>query len=339
MGIVTLSPARICLGNGGDTDYYLKEIGWGCIVNASLSSLFFQCEIKDYPERAVIYHDLFHETQEINLVPHLRLDDGKLDLIKATISYLHPNFHGALEITTNIPKESGLGGSSTLSVAIAHALLKEKGEPTNPEELARIAYYVERKILQIEGGYQDQWAAAYGRGLNLMIFKNKRVEVTPLTISRDNLKRLEENSLLVYFPKKANSGNEIHGDQRKKLEEDKETMRGIMIEKRTNTLSIKNALEKGDFETFAQLLNKDWELKQKLSDKLEVRDDIFTTALQHGAIGGRLCGAGIGGAYYFYCKEGKKQQVLDAIKEKIHLQLPFRIQRPDEQGNQYVIRK
>ncbi len=333
--IITRCPARISFGNGGDTDYYLKELGWGCVVNATLSTLFFECQILSTEERAIIYNDLNTNTSEKNILTNLRLEGDKLDLIKATISYLHPYFKKSIAINTNIPKESGLGGSSTLNIAVALALLKEKGELTNAEELARISYHIERKILQVEGGYQDQWAAAYGRGLNLMIFKNKKVEVIPIKIPKDILRKLEENSLLVYFSQRTDSGKEIHKDQEKRMKENPEEKSAILLEKRENTLKIKEYLEKGNLDQFAECLNKDWELKQKLSSKIAIRDEIFQIAMNNGALGGRLCGAGSGGTYYFYCKDGGKKQVLNAIKPFIQMEMPFKIQRAEEQGNMY----
>ena len=333
--ITTRCPARISFGNGGDTDYYIKEIGWGCIVNATLSSLYFECKINWKEERAIIYNDHLEKSSEKTILQNLKLEGDKLDLIKATISYLNPYFKKSIEINTNIPKESGLGGSSTLNVALALALLKDKGELTNPEELAKITYYIERKILQVEGGYQDQWAAAYGRGLNLMIFKNKRVEVVPIKITKDTIRKLEENSILVYFSQRRDSGKEIHKDQENKIKENPEELRKIMIEKRDNTMAIKESLEKGDVESFAECLNKDWELKQKLSAKIGTRDEIYKTALENGALGGRLCGAGSGGAYYFYCKEGDKEKVLESLKPFIQMQILFKIQRADEYGSWY----
>lgn len=333
--IVTRCPARISFGNGGDTDYYIKEIGWGCIINATLSSVFFECTILNDKERAVTYNDLHNNTSEKNILQNLRLTGDKLDLIKATISYINPYFNKSIIINTNIPKESGLGGSSTLNVALVLALLKEKKELTNAEELAKISYYIERKILQVEGGYQDQWAAAYGRGINLMTFKNKRVEVTPIKISLDTLRKLEENSLLVYFSKRTESGTLIHKDQERAMKENPEEKKRILIEKRDNVLKIKEYLEKGDLEKFAECLNREWELKQQLSAKIATRDEIFKIALESGAIGGKLCGAGAGGAYYFFCKPGKREQVLQAIKPLIEKEIPFKIQRAEEQGGYY----
>jgi D-glycero-alpha-D-manno-heptose-7-phosphate kinase len=335
--IVTRSPARVSLGSGGDTDYYLKEIGWGCIVNASLSSLFYECEVGKADERVIEYTDLFHGEKEVNKLPHLRLDESKLDLIKATMSYIYPFFKQKIKITTNLPRESGLGGSSTLNIALALALYKAKGDLTNAEELARTAYYIERTILQVPGGYQDQWAAAYGRGLNLMIFKHGRVEVVPINISPDNLRYLEENSLLVFFSKRETSGSAMHKEQEKAIEKNKDELKKVMLEKRGNALQVKEALESGDWKIFAESVNKDWELKQKLSNKHSLRDDIYTLAIENGALAGRLCGAGGGGTYYFFCEEGKKKQVLAAIKDKIIKQLPFKIQRPHEYGNWYQI--
>ena len=333
--VIARCPARISLGNGGDTDYYIKEIGWGCIINVTLSTLSTECKIIDNGERAIIYRDSHTNTVEKNILQNLRLDGSKQDLIKATISYLHPYFNKTIEIHTNIPRESGFGGSSALNVALVLALLKEKEELTNPEELARIAYHIERKILQIEGGYQDQWTAAYGRGINLMIFKNKKVEVIPVKMTPEGVRKLEENSLLVYFSPRTKSGKEIHRDQEKKVQENAEEIKGIMIEKRENTQKIKEALETNQFEIFAQCLNKDWELKQKLSGKIAIRDEIYNIAIENGALGGRLCGAGSGGAYYFYCKDGAKEQVLKALQPFIQKEILFKIQRADEYGNWY----
>ena len=170
-----------------------------------------------------------------------------------------------------------------------------------------------------------------------MIFKNKRVEVIPIRVKPDILRKIEENSLLVYFSQRAESGNEIHKDQERNMKENPEEKKQILIEKRENTLKMKEHLEKGNLELFAECLNKDWELKQKLSAKIGTRDEIYKIAMENGAMGGRLCGAGSGGAYYFLCKEGKKDQVLAAIKPFIQMQLPFKIQRAEEQGSWYQI--
>ena len=82
-------------------------------------------------------------------------------------------------------------------------------------------------------------------------------------------------------------------------------------------------------------MNRDWELKQQLSTKTIVHDDIYTTAMAHGALAGRICGAGNGGTYYFYCRPGKKEDILAALKEKPITLLSFRIQRPEEIGGWY----
>ena len=185
------------------------------------------------------------------------------------------------------------------------------------------------------GGYQDQWAAAYGRGFNLMYFKDQQVEVVPIRVEPETVRKIEENSLLVYFSQRLESGNEIHKDQERKMKENPEEKKKVLIEKRENTLKIKEYLEKGNLEKFAEGLNKDWELKQKLSAKIASRDKIYQIAMENGAMGGRLCGAGSGGVYYFICKEGKKEQVLSAIRPYIQMQLPFKIQRAEEQGSWY----
>jgi D-glycero-alpha-D-manno-heptose-7-phosphate kinase len=379
MSVKTRSHARVSLGSGGDTDYYLKNIGWGCIVNVTLESIYFECSIfenqkneinyttvlnQDDPyliqhlllennsfqkvqksivkdqttfllegeEQIVKYNDILNNTKDQSTINNLELDGGMLDLIKATITYVNPQFSKDLQIKTNIPRESGLGGSSVLNVALLLALIKDQGKLTNPEELAQAAYTIERNIMDVPGGYQDQWAAAYGRGLNYMIFKQGKVEVHPINITAQNLEKLEKNSLLVYFSRRTNTGSKVHEDQKRMIEENPKYLQKLMLEKRANAIKVKEALEKGNFTKFAKHVNKDWEIKQKLSAKISVRDEIYKTALENGALAGRLCGAGSGGTYYFYCEEGKKEKVLKSIKHLILKNLPFKIQRPTQAG-------
>ncbi|MDP3919124.1 MAG: HAD-IIIA family hydrolase [Nanoarchaeota archaeon] len=332
--IVTKCPARVSFANGGDTDYYLEEIGWGCIVNLSLSSLYYQCKVSG-DDRIVKYKDLFNNKESVSKYEDLLFNNDNLDLIKASIMKVNPFFTKGLNIITNIPSESGLGGSSSLNVALLLALIKDKGGLTNAQELAEYAYNVERVIMNVPGGYQDQWAAAYGRGFNLMLFKDKKVEVLPINVSEENLRKLEQNSLLVYFAKRETSGSDMHKSQAATMEVDKEAWKRTMFEKRDNVFAMKEALESGDFEKFVDSLNKDWELKQMLSNKMGMRDDLFKIAIENGALAGKLCGAGGGGTYYFYCQEGMKYKVLDAIRDKIIGVLPFHIQRSHEQGWSY----
>lgn len=334
MKIKTRNPVRVNFGNGGDTDYYLKEmgIGWGCVVNTTLSSLYFECEL-ELGSSTINYYlkNILENTEESESIQDLKIIGDKQDFIKALISYMNPSFKGNIKITTNVPKESGLGGSSSLMVALLHAFNQNKEDPVNPEDLARSAYHIERNILNIAGGYQDQWAAAYGRGINLMIFKNKRVQVIPLNISEETLKELEERSLLVYTGKKEISGNDIHKDQEKTIQLNSEEIKKLLIQKRSNAIRIAQALEEDNLNLFPQLIEKDWEIKQHLSNKLNSREDIYTTAISNGALAGRLCGAGTG-TYYFFCEKGKKQQVIESIKSLISYELPFKIQRSNEEG-------
>tara|TARA_Y100000310_G_scaffold345521_1_gene465952 strand:+ start:3790 stop:5385 length:1596 start_codon:yes stop_codon:yes gene_type:complete len=333
--IITKSPARISFANGGDTDYYLKEIGWGCVLNASLSSLYFQCEVIEDKQKRVEFVNTFDDQKSSTVLQNLVLEGDTFDLVKATIAHVSPYFYHSLNINTNIPRESGLGGSSTLNVALLLALLKEKGDLAGPEKLAKAAYFIERNLMRVPGGYQDQWASAYGRGLNLMLFKDKEVEVVPIHITEDNLRKLEANSLLVYFSRREEAGGAIHNTQEKKMQQEGRELHRVMLDKRANVFHLKEALEQGDFKKFASCLKKDWELKKQLSRKIAVRQDIYETALSNGALAGRLCGAGNGGAYYFYCEDGKKYDVLRAIQDKIVTVLPFTVQRLHENGGWY----
>ena len=203
MKVICRVPVRINLANGGDTDYYIKEAGWGCVVNATLSSHFYEVELNEDNNFKMDIVDYFDYAHNMNRTYKLDSDFSELDLLKASLKETGFNGRNSFVSRTNVPMQSGLGGSSSVCVAILSAIKHYRNEQISPHEIASMAYSIERNRLNVPGGYQDQYAAAFGAGFNYMEFRNDGVSVENLNLSDEVIEKLEKNLVLYYISKEA----------------------------------------------------------------------------------------------------------------------------------------
>lgn len=330
MKIICRTPVRVNLANGGDTDYYINQIGWGCVINATLSSHFYEFEINDQHKSKIDIIDYFNPNN-LNRTYYLESNVSELDLIKATLKRLQIPSNYSFALRTNVPMKSGLGGSSTLHIAMIATMLKLKNQNLNQNKIAQLAYQIERNDMNILGGYQDQYAAAYGKGFNYMEFKNKII-VQNLKLPEKTIKQLENNLLIYYLKKRDISGSEIHKKQ--KSDSTNQEIKKLLIQKRTNVKKIKQALQKGKLDEFGKLLMKEGKLKNKITGKKasNFAENIIEKALNAGATGYKISGAGGGGCITLYTPKKYTDQVKSVITPNEAKELKFRFQRNFEPG-------
>jgi D-glycero-alpha-D-manno-heptose-7-phosphate kinase len=240
--------------------------------------------------------------------------DGHLDLAKAAIRKLGRGGYD-LFLHTNAPPGSGLGSSSAVMVAIIGLLKEFHGQPLTDYDVAQMAFDLERKDLGIQGGLQDQYAATFG-GFNLIEFEPDRVIVNPLRISPDVVHELEHNMLLCYTGKTRSSDHIIEHQTERWTGGDEEALAGLRAGKDL-ALAMKNALLQRRLTEFGELLGVAWEQKKRLSSKISNKfiDDAYEAAMDQGALGGKVTGAGGGGYMLFYCPFQRKHRVANALIE------------------------
>lgn len=247
-------------------------------------------------------------------MPHY---DGNLDLAKAAVRRTCPDLHTGFDlfIQSDVPPGSGLGSSSTMVVALVAALKEHLNLSLTDHEIAELAYQIERVELRISGGYQDQYAASFG-GFNFMEFSRDGVTVNPLRIKQDVLNELEANLLLVYAGAPRLSA-QIIDDQVSRYEKGDETSVTSLRRIKDLVVEMKNALLAGRLRRFAELLDEEWQFKKRLSPKISTGqlDEIYSTALSLGAIGGKVSGAGGGGFMQLYCAFDSKHRVSERLHE------------------------
>jgi D-glycero-alpha-D-manno-heptose-7-phosphate kinase len=196
-------------------------------------------------------------------------------------------------------------------------LLKEyHGLPLTDYEVAELAYTIERVDLGIAGGMQDQYAAAFG-GFNFIEFAGDHVVVNPLKISADIQNELEYNLLLVHTGKVRLSSHIIE-DQVRRYEQNEAESTAALKELKALTSEMKNVLLRRRLGQFGELLHEEWQHKKRMSPRISSPelDNLYDTARQAGAIGGKITGAGGGGYMLLYCGFERKHEVAQVLTER-----------------------
>ena len=316
MIIRSRAPVRIAFGGGGtDMSPYTEQKG-GVVLSSTINKYVYVTLMpKDDPEIKIISAD-YKKSVVFSGINELHYD-GDLDLIKAVIKRMQPDYGFELFLRSDIPPNTGLGSSGAVTVALIGAFNQLRKNKLNKHEIAELAYQIEDEELKNKGGRQDQYAASFG-GLNWYEFKGfDFVRVNKIEITEDYLLELEKHLVLAFVSSRGESGNvqKILQEQQK-LYSNEDKIKQLDRLKELALFS-KEALEQGRLDDFGIILNQSWEEKKKLNPAMSTLkiDGAYSTAIQAGALGGRVTGAGGGGCMVFYCKSNKEQIVARELQK------------------------
>ena len=247
--------------------------------------------------------------------------DGNLDLHKGIYNRIVSDFSRkplSFELTTYVdaPPGSGLGTSSTLVVAIVGAFAEWLNLPMGEYDLAHLAYEIERSDLMMAGGKQDQYAATFG-GVNFMeFFKEDKVIVNPLRIRDKYLDELSHN-LILYHTETSRLSSKIIEQQTKNVLAKNVKSLEAMHKLKDQAVMMKEAILMGELDKIGEILDFGWRFKKNLAEGVSnpLIDDIYETAMNSGATGGKISGAGGGGFMFFYCPGNNRSGVIEALKK------------------------
>ena len=295
--IITRSPLRISLGGGG-TDlpsYYRKHTGF--LIAAAIDKYVCITLHQTYVQELIIKYSRMERVRSLDEVQHPIIREA-LRLAGLDGSYL--------EITSmaDIPAGTGLGSSGSFTTALLKALHAYKKNLIHPRELAELACHIEIDLLGEPVGKQDQYIAAFGGLTCFQFLPNDEVQAWPLKIDTETLYNLEDN-LLLFFTGYSRSASSILKEQDSKSKQrDQSMIDNLHFVKELGYQSME-ALESGDLRRFADLMNVHWEHKKQRSGAMS-NGDIdrwYELAREHGALGGKLIGAGGGGFLMFYAED------------------------------------
>lgn len=328
MIIRSKAPLRLGLAGGGSDVSPYSDIYGGLILNATIN-LYAYCTIEETNDGIISinsYDSDCHKTYPSTLQLSI---DGEASLIKGVYNRVVKDFNLpplSFKITTynDAPAGSGLGTSSTMVVCILKAFVEWKSLPLGDYEIAKLAYEIERKDLQLSGGKQDQFAAAFG-GFNYIEFlKDDVVIVNPLKIKRWIIDELEA-SMLLYFTGRSRSSAAIIDEQQKNTQENNSKAIEAMHRIKQSAIDTKLALLKGDIDAFANILRDAWENKKKMAKDITnpIIQEAMDIAIQAGAKAGKVSGAGGGGFIMFVVEPTRKKEVEEALKKLDGFVMPF----------------
>jgi D-glycero-alpha-D-manno-heptose-7-phosphate kinase len=309
------APLRISfVGGGTDLPHYYERHGGG-VLSSTINRYAFATL---HPRRDDVIH--ISALDSGNSV-HYRLGDksdhhdGLFDLVRTAIWRMGGEKGFELDLHSQAPRGSGLGGSSAITAAILGAMVEYLGAVLDKYELAELNYTIERVDLGIAGGKQDQYATTFG-GFNLIEFSKDRVDVTPLRLPPEVLNDLEDH-LALYYTGKVRPSLGIVEKRVEAYERGDPSIRDGMRRLHEMVYEAKETLLKGRIREFGTLLDENMTNKRKLDPHVSTPyiDELYELAKKNGAIGGKLLGAG-GGGYLLLLVEGRRQFDVRARLEK-----------------------
>ncbi len=312
------APLRISFCGGG-TDLMPYVADHGGLVLSSTIGRYAYATLRPLPQRVINVRSLDYGSVASYGLDEPLIFDGKFDLVTACLRRLNVSLHDHgfdLFLETYAPPGSGLGASSALVVAVLGAFDSWRHLNLDPYTIAHLAYELERKDVGIAGGMQDQYAAAFG-GFNLIEFWGEGdVVVNPLRIDSRVIHELEYNSLLVFTGATRLSSGVI-ASQLSNVSAGKRSVLNALERMKALALDAKAALLHGRLLDLGDILHEEWAHKKTMSSSVSTAqiDELYAEARRHGALGGKVTGAGGGGFMFLLCPFDRKPAVVARLTE------------------------
>ncbi|MCB0003717.1 MAG: GHMP kinase [Anaerolineae bacterium] len=326
--LIARAPVRISLAGGGtDLPAYYNQFG-GVVINTTIDKYFYvflRVYDGDSLQIASSDYSTFYRQN-----PNLEPDDsdapieGTLKLPRTVLNHFGVARGLSMFLASEIPPGTGLGSSSTVTVAIIKALSTAIGEPLTKGDLAELACHIEMEQMAMPIGKQDQYAAAYG-GLNEITFSASGCTVKPLDVSWDTRQQLQDNLMLFFTGHSRNSADILREQTHASRKSSSSTVEALhrvkaMVE------DVRACFVGGDLTAFGQLLHENWMQKKLFAPGISnaLIDDSYDTARKLGAVGGKITGAGGGGFLMLYCPRASQPAVTDALEAKGLLRMDYK---------------
>lgn len=315
------APLRLGLAGGGtDVSPYCDKFG-GYVLNAAIDRYAYAVikELNNSEARFISADQGISETFEIRsqVVDTSR---SMLMLHGAVYRHMIQNYRDgkpiSIELTSfcDSPVGSGLGSSSTLVVAMIQAFAEYLHLNLDEYQIAELAFKLEREECGLQGGRQDQYSASFG-GFNFMEFYDQnRVVVNPLRVRESIIYELEA-SLILYYSGISRQSAQVISDQAANIRENRQDATEAMHGLKQEALTMKDCLLKGNFHGLVESMKMGWENKKRSSGSVsnEIIESAYQTALDAGALAGKVSGAGGGGFMVFYAPTEKRMDVMRAL--------------------------
>ncbi|MBX7151557.1 GHMP kinase [bacterium] len=301
--IISRTPFRISFSGGGTDLREFYQHDFGAVTSTAINKYMY-----------ITVNKRFDHT--------IRVSYSKTEIVDSVEQIHHPivrealkkvGLKEALEIVSvaDIPSQAGLGSSSSFTVGLLHALYAYKGEFISAERLAKEACELEIEVLREPIGKQDQYIAAFGGLQNIRFNSDETVFVDPVICSTDR-KQIFNSHLLMFYTGQTRAASSILNEQKKQTV----NKFNFLKQMRDYAFEISSILTSDrDISEIGKLLDASWQLKRSLTETISNVDvdKIYALALQNGALGGKLLGAGGGGFILLFAEPNKQKELRQAL--------------------------
>lgn len=314
--IVTRTPLRVSFAGGGTDLPEFYSLEGGAVLSATINKYVY-VTIRHHGE---LFNERFRlnysETEQVE-----KLDEIKNDIARECLRFLKVEPPIYISTVADIPAFSGLGSSSSFAVGLLHALHAYKGEHVTAAQLAQEACHIEIDVLKHPIGKQDQYAAAFG-GLNLFRFMpGGEVTLEPHIHGNGNVEVLFRHTMM-FWTKIQRCADEVLSEQKRNIG----AKRADLLQMRDHAYKVRDLMRsRFDPLELGRLLHETWNLKRQLASKItnDRIDRWYQRALEAGAVGGKLCGAGGGGFLLLIVEPHRQRAVRQTLKEMVEVRVSF----------------
>ncbi len=313
--IITQTPLRISFAGGGTDmkDYYAQD--GGAVISSAIDKYIYVVIKERFDTKIRVGYTRTEMVDRVDQIEH--------ELVRECMRMT--GITGGVEIATmaDIPSEgSGLGSSSTVTVGLLHAMYAFQGILVTAETLAAQACQIEIEILGKPIGKQDQYIAAYGNLRRFEFHADETVTTHPVDLSEEKRRRFGE-CLMLFYTGITRQADVILSEQKANIKEKREWLDRI----KGQVADVEAALTDGHINKIGRLMQAGWEWKKQMTGRISTAgiDALYERALDAGATGGKIAGAGGGGFLLLFCPPDRQSAVREALTEM--KEMPFSLER------------
>jgi D-glycero-alpha-D-manno-heptose-7-phosphate kinase len=324
--IITRTPFRVTLGGGGtDLPSFYREHGGFILAMAIDKYMYLNVNTPIVDDKIRVKYTQSELVDQIDQIEHT--------LAREALRYFGVTSGIEIVSIADIPAGTGLGSSSAYLVGLLNAMHALNQNPVSPQQLAEEACHIELDVLKKPIGKQDQYMAAFGGLTILDISPNGKVQVTRLGLDVEVLEALEHN-VLMFYTHDMRDATAILRKQDSATRRNDNVVVSSLREIKDIGLETCSAIVDGNLRRFGELMDVHWQTKKRLAEGITNPqiDAWYELAKRHGAIGGKISGAGGGGFLTLYCEE-HVSQVREAMRAAGLRQLNFRL---DFEGSKVI---
>jgi D-glycero-alpha-D-manno-heptose-7-phosphate kinase len=333
--LIVRSPVRISFGGGGtDLPAYYEQFG-GAVLSVSVNKYFYTILRARTDGRVQVISSDLRVSETWHDITKIAIQGSELDIPLAVLKDVGCDVSVDLFLASEIPPGTGLGSSASVCVNILKTLTSYIQKPISKYELAERAFNIAHNVLGKRIGKQDEYAAAFG-GLNFIsIARDGTTQVQPLDLDGMVLREFQ-SKLMLFFTGSAHHSWSILEEQENSTRAHSSATIDALHEVKGLASQMREVLQKGELQQFGELLDRGWQAKRRISNKISnpTIDYLYSCARNAGAIGGKITGAGGGGFLLLYCEPLHQQAVRDALLHEGIQEMAFNF---DMQGAQVIV--